>query len=94
MLGLFNMTLDELSTLNWGEFCAWLEGASRRDFGMEAQLLRTIAFQQLTLNPYVDKTDKPFSVVDYIRFPTDEKKRVEKTVELNTLLKRWKVEEH
>lgn len=93
---MYRKTLDEMSGMTWGEFCAWLNGAFSADFNTNSQLLRLIAFQQLTLNPYVDKAAKPSRVDEYFRFPNEKKRTVEpiSTESVDKMIKAWKVVEH
>ena len=58
--------------MTWGEWMTWMEGYNLGQYGVEIQLLRQIAYQQITLNPYIDKTDKPRSIIDYMRFPGEQ----------------------
>ncbi len=70
---------EDFKYFTWGEMVTWLIGWELGQYGVVAGLLRQIGYQQITLNPYIDRMDKPYSIFEYISFPTDEVKR--KTVE-------------
>jgi hypothetical protein len=79
--------------MTWGEFVTWLRGWDYGQYNVIATMLRQIAYQQITLNPYIDKVDKPYRLQDYIRFPfeeTDSKKEVE-YIDPKKLAEIWKI---
>ncbi len=77
--------------MTWGEFCTWLYGFNLSQYDVKADLLRLIAFQQLSLSPDVKKTDKPYTIVDYLRFPTDPKPKPIEIPDIDKLVKVWQI---
>ncbi len=72
---------------------AWLSGYEQRVYGVEAKLLRIIAYQQLSLSPYIDSIDKPYSVEEYYKFPGDDGGRKVEKIDVNELARIWQVKE-
>lgn len=77
--------------MTWSEFCAWLYGFNLDKFNVQTELLRVIAYQQLTLSPAVPKQNKPIKITDYFKFPTDEKPKPIELKDPKELIKAWKV---
>lgn len=77
--------------MTWGEFCAWIYGNSMAQYNTQTELLRLIAFQQVTLNPNIKKSDKPLKIEYYLRFPTDPKREPLNLPDPKELMKAWKV---
>ena len=76
--------------MTWSEFIVWLEGYRERDYRVTAHLLRQVAYQMITLHPYIDKSKKPYDIYDYMTFPTDEIKRKEvEYIDPQELAKKW-----
>jgi hypothetical protein len=87
------MMPNEAESFTWGEFMAWLSGYEQRVYGVEAKLLRIIAYQQLSLSPYIESVDKPYSVEEYYQFPGDTGRRKVEKIDVNELARIWQVKE-
>lgn len=77
--------------MTWGEFCTWLYGFNLSQYDVKADLLRLIAFQQLSLSPDVKHSDKPRKITEYLRFPTDQKPKPIEIPDLEILKKAWQI---
>lgn len=84
---------DDVAGMTWGEFMAWTEGRRRGEYGVTANLLRLIAYQMLTLNPYIDKKDKPIRITDYMRFPYEEVNKNLEYIDPKELARIWKLQD-
>lgn len=69
----------------------WLYGFNINQYDIKADLLRIIAFQQISLSPDVPKASKPYKVTDYLRFPTDPKLKPIEVPDLEILKKAWQI---
>lgn len=77
--------------MTWSEFCAWLYGFNLNQYDIKAELLRIIAYQQLTLSPNVKQSDKPMKISEYLRFPSDPKPKPIEIPDLEILKKAWQI---
>ena len=48
---------------------AWTKGYELGSYGVTANLLRIIAYQQVTLSPNIDRLNKPYCIEEFYRFP-------------------------
>lgn len=77
-----------------GEFRAWLGGVLDRNDWHVPRLLRLMAYQSITLNPYIDSGSKPYDVYDYYLLYGERNERLERLKQLQyidpkQLAERW-----
>lgn len=53
---------------------AWTKGYELGSYGVTANLLRIIAYQQVTLSPNIDRLNKPYCIEEFYRFPGEEER--------------------